>query len=291
VLLIEGILRVGAIVAPRNQGIPTYNSQLWERRYVQYNYARFRDVEHSVSKNAQTRRLLIIGDSFAFGWGIQSIEDRFDFQLARRIKAKTQVTWETINISRGDTHTLDHIQFLKKGLIYNPDVVILLYVFNDIDYLYPVTPRKALPTFSAASILLKNFYIFQELYLRVRQIDLQYVKTRNGKNDPYKDPSLLGTHVEDLSTFVKLAKQSGASVRVVPFDVSLVASDQSRRRYHDFINTLAGAKIPTWSLENAFDHLPYSHIVNNSNDGHPNEIANGIAAEEIAKQWAEDFYN
>ena len=77
----------------------------------------------------------------------------FGAGIGRELTAKTGEQWEVINASRGDTHTRDHIRFLGQGMAYRPDVVLLLYVFNDIDYLHPVTPRMFQSTFAPSAIL------------------------------------------------------------------------------------------------------------------------------------------
>ena len=74
-----------------------------------------------------------------------------------------------------------------------PDAVVLLYVFNDIDYLRPATPRTGWGTLHPAGILFRNSYLFQEIYLRVRASGL----VGNPRPpDPYFDAAVLARHIE-----------------------------------------------------------------------------------------------
>jgi len=290
-LFLEGIIRFKAVIAPTTQGFPSYTSAIWKHYYVKYNWNGFRDAEHPIAKDPKTRRLLIVGNSVAFGWGIKSIKNRFGYQIGKKLTEISREHWEVINMSRGDSHTLEHIEFLKQGLIYKPDVVILLYVFNDIDYLYPITPREAPSALSLIAILFKNFYLFQEVYLRVYHIKHRYLTNNRDAFDPYTDHSLLNLHLQDISTFIKLAKQRGAFVRVVPFDIRLTLGDAFRNRYRNFINAAVASEIPVWSLEKTFNNFQYSQLVVNNFDSHPNELAHRIAAEAIAKQLFKNIYS
>ena len=114
------------------------------RRYVKLNPEGFRDAPHAPVATPGTRRLLLVGDSVAFGWGIVRSEDRLGEQLAERLRASTGQKWELLNASRPDTNTLDHIGFLERMVSYHPDVVALLYVFNDINYLEPAVDEGRL---------------------------------------------------------------------------------------------------------------------------------------------------
>lgn len=74
-LLGEGALRLRAALAPRTHGFPTHTEMQWKRRFVRENSLGFRDVEHPFSAPRGTRRLLVVGDSVAFGSGLDRVED------------------------------------------------------------------------------------------------------------------------------------------------------------------------------------------------------------------------
>lgn len=296
-VLIEGGVRVVRCVAPVVQGFPTYSSELWSRDYVRLNPAGFRDGEHQSSPERPAHRLLVVGDSYAFGWGIRRVEDRFSEVLAEKLRERTGILWESINYSRPDTHTLDHLNFLRSGLFYKPDLVMLLYVFNDVEYLSSVTPREGVsegPThwwerLQPLRVLFNNSFLFQEVYVRARLASYRFVRENDGGYDPYRDGSLIERHLEDVTKFVSLAADAGASVIVIPFDIAIAVDTQQRSRYQDFVERLTKAGVPTLSIMDAFSGYAYERLTVNVLDGHPNELANRLAAEAVDQRLARGF--
>jgi hypothetical protein len=288
-VLAEGVARGKAILAPAPMGFPTYSGEIWADRYVRLNSSGFRDVEHRLDRTNAGRRLLVVGDSYAFGWGVEDIEARFGEQLGAQFSAITGDNWEVLNASRGDTHTLQHIEFLEGMLQYQPDVVVLQYVFNDIDYLYPVTPRSVLAGGQSTVLqrlnpllfLYRNSYAFQEALVRVRLL-----RREAAGADPYADEAMLDAHLRDVKRFVEIAQRSGARAVVVPFDIGVVAGTRARERYAHFVRGAAAAGIPLWSLEGAFDGMEYASLYVNKFDRHPNARAYRAAAEYVARQAA-----
>lgn len=280
----EGFVRFRAVIAPFPQGFPTYTSEMWANYYVRRNKEGFRDTEHSSQRERDIKRILIVGDSFALGWGLNNIEDRLGEQLAAQLSAATHTKWEMINASEGDTHTLDHIEFLKRSLIFQPDIVILLYVFNDIDYLHAVTPRDAaLSSLGVRSILFRNSFFFQELYLLTRLAKLRFQSSRQNQFAGYGDGRAVSQHLRDLTEFVNLASRVSATVRVVHFDFNMVQHPDLRPIYDNFIRQSLAVGIPTWTLNEVFEKYTNTVLRVNRYDGHPNAFANRIAAKRVAE--------
>ncbi|MGH7162405.1 MAG: SGNH/GDSL hydrolase family protein, partial [Planctomycetota bacterium] len=282
----EGAMRTRTAIAPTTHGVPTCSTRAWARRHVRLNAGGFRDSAHAAEARTGTRRLLVVGDSFAFGWGLARCEERFGERLSARLADRTGAAWESMNASRGDSHTLDHVAMLESMARYRPDVVILLYVFNDIDYLVPVTPRENAPGGDAWAklhprrLLFVNSYLFQECYVRLRL--LRYRRRDAGGDDPYFDAAALDRHLDDVAEFAASAKGRGAVVRVAPFDPSVVASSRLRERYRRFVASAAARGIPVTSLESALDGRSYAELTVNAIDGHASALANRLAAEAMA---------
>src|SRR5262249_15357071 len=132
-LIGEGIFRIKVAVAPQLEPFPTSSKMIWQRRYGKLNREGWRDVDHAIPRPAGTRRLLVVGDSFAFGLGIPHIEDRLGEKLTKKLAIMTGDYWEPITASWGGGNTLDEIKLLDRAVVYQPDLVLLIYVFNDID--------------------------------------------------------------------------------------------------------------------------------------------------------------
>jgi lysophospholipase L1-like esterase len=286
----EGAVRVRALVAPATQGFPTYTSALWDRRYVRLNSAGFRDTEHMVARAPGTKRVLLIGDSFAFGLGIPRTGDRMGERLAIALDGATGSVWEPINASHPDRSTLDEIALLDSTIRYRPDVVILVYVFNDIDYLYPVTKRTVLTEAPETAwqrvhpvrLLFRNSFLFQELYVRLRALRSSLPGTQR-ESDPYADSTLVQRHLRDVARFVDKAGQGGAVVGIVPFDPTVAQSPAARTRYESFVGRAIAAGLPVWRVDSAFDGFSLSQLRVNRLDGHPNAVANQVVAARIER--------
>jgi GDSL-like Lipase/Acylhydrolase family len=292
-LVAEGGLRLWAVLAPQPQGYPTYTTALWSRKFASLNQLGFRDAEHTALKSPDVKRLLIVGDSLAFGWGITNTDDRFGEQLAAHLRKQTATNWEVLNASLGDTDTLTHIQYLQTMQRYQPDVILLLYAFNDIDYVMPVTPREG-PSepmtglrdrLSPVRLLFTNCFLFQEVYVRLRMLAYQASSASEGQayEDPYHDNAILDRHLQDVSRLVSLASRTGAIVAIVPFDIKIAASPPHRRRYEHFVQAAMAQGLPVWSAgPEVFARYAYKDLIVNKLDSHPNALAHQLLASCIA---------
>jgi lysophospholipase L1-like esterase len=90
-------------------------------------------------------RILILGDSVAFGWGV-SVEDAFPRQLERRLQLSWGAPIETINSGVPGYNTGQELAVLQLyGDRLQPDAVLLLYVDNDIDAIDPARVHMGVP--------------------------------------------------------------------------------------------------------------------------------------------------
>jgi hypothetical protein len=285
----EGVARCWAVASPISEGFPTYRRLMWVRRYVHLNHAGFRDVDHDPA--SPSRRLLLIGDSYAYGWGMNSTTDRLGERLVGALDSATREPWELYNVSLSALDTRQEIGILRGLPPLHPAVVIVLYVFNDLEYLSPITPRTTLADaprgilgrLSPVRVLFNNSFLYQELYLRFRHVE--FLLARNSPpHDPYADSALVARHLEDICSLVRLAGKDGAQVGIVPFDMSTAFSPASHTRVTTFIRQAVGAGIPVWPIDSALAGRPYASLVVNMLDGHANALANRLAAQALLLQ-------
>jgi hypothetical protein len=294
VLLLEGWARAAAILSPQVQGYPTMRSMVWRHRYVHVNRAGYRDVDHDTTPPADRRRLLMIGDSYGVGEGVDDPNDRLGAVLARTAEAQGGGPWEVIHVVRSNTHTLDHLEFLTEGLTYHPDIVILIYVFNDIEYLRPQQARDLvnehpigiLARLRPDRFLVVNSFAVQELVARARQLRLQPTD-RPSRANLFADSSIMARHLSDLTRFVERARAGGAAPVIVPVDAAVIVGPFWLERYQKFLADLRGANLPVWSLEKAFDGETLDAVSINQLDRHPNSHANRLAAMTLLPQFLE----
>ena len=88
-----------------------------------------RDREYAYAKPADTKRILCLGDSFTFGYGV-AWDDTYASVLENMLDGRrvAGVRWEVINAGVCGTGTAHQLAFLEsEGLRYDPDVVVVCF--------------------------------------------------------------------------------------------------------------------------------------------------------------------
>jgi len=98
---------------------------------VDINSEGLRWAEFQVNKLKGTRRLLVLGDSVVFGWGVE--QDKIFPAVLQEMLDQRGLKWEVISAGVASWNTRTEFEWLKKrGFDYEPDVVLLYIVGNDI---------------------------------------------------------------------------------------------------------------------------------------------------------------
>ncbi|MGC2112244.1 MAG: SGNH/GDSL hydrolase family protein [Candidatus Korobacteraceae bacterium] len=104
-----------------------------------------RDYEYSLEKPPGVYRILILGDSTTFGWGV-AMTDTAAKILERELNAQHipgYQRFEVINAGVGNYDTVQEVTYYKtRGRDFHPDLVVLGYFINDPE---PVPAQKNIP--------------------------------------------------------------------------------------------------------------------------------------------------
>ena len=102
-------------------GVPvTINSRGW------------RDGEFSLKKPEGVRRIMVVGDSVVFGYGVK-LEDMFPKVIERGLNSRGSGRYEVISMGGAGGNTYSQSRIIKENVaIYDPDLVILAFNLNDI---------------------------------------------------------------------------------------------------------------------------------------------------------------
>lgn len=99
-----------------------------------------RDRVYPKKKPAGVTRVLTIGDSITFGYGVAR-EDSYPEKLEKLLNEREPGKWEVINFGTPGTNIKEYVSmFIKRGIEYDPDLVVLGYCLNDID-----PPARGIP--------------------------------------------------------------------------------------------------------------------------------------------------
>jgi hypothetical protein len=101
---------------------------------IETNRQGFRNENFSVAKPPHTARVVFLGDSHMFGWGVAQ-EKTCPYRLQEMLNMKyPQKRWEVINTAVPGYNTAMEIETLeKKALKFSPDIVIMEFICNDLD--------------------------------------------------------------------------------------------------------------------------------------------------------------
>ena len=252
---------------------------------VAINSVGWRDAEYPLEKTAGVPRILMLGDSLAFGWGAPP-EDVTSYRLEKLLNNEGDgKKYEVLNTGIGNTNTaMQTAVFLEKHYRYKPDIVVLNYFINDAE----ITPERR------ESFFLENFYAAVFVGGRYDLLTRQFF----GKTD-WKD-YYQGLYLDDQpgwlaakTAFEKLSRycrEQGIELLVVhypelheltpyPFqgitDLVREEAEQEGRPFLDLLPVVAGEE-------------PTSLWVTPT-DAHPNGKAAGLYAHEL-KDFLEKTY-
>jgi len=148
---------------------------------VSLNSLGHRGDEMPVRKPAGERRILVLGDSVTFGWGVNQGED-FPARLETLLREQNNAVWRVINGGvNGYNSQQEAIFFATEGIAYAPDIVVLVYVSNDVDPVFdpkPVTWRRyptwpsSLPELFGRGLSLSYLYQATKLFQRMQELEM-----------------------------------------------------------------------------------------------------------------------
>jgi len=121
-------------VAFRLLGIEAFPEVERERLGYEENSKGLRDYEYDYQKQDGVFRIVVTGDSFTYGTGVPSMEHIFVKRLERALNADpgSAHRYEVINGAEPGYNTPHEYKWLRdEGIKYEPDLLIVVYFFND----------------------------------------------------------------------------------------------------------------------------------------------------------------
>jgi hypothetical protein len=138
---LEAAVRIAGAGAPRPTGYAPVNTN--RRAMRPRNAAGYRDLERKVPKPDGVRRVLSLGDSFAWGASVE-FEDAYPQRLERALTRRRREPWEVVNLALPGMNTVDQrAQLDREGFTYQPDVILLGFVLNDSEDAAAAETRRA----------------------------------------------------------------------------------------------------------------------------------------------------
>jgi hypothetical protein len=288
-LLAEGAVRLLGAAAPRPTGYAPVNTN--RRAMRPRNANGYRDHERSVPKPSGVRRVVSLGDSFAWGAGIE-FDDAYPQRLERGLVRRRGEPWEVVNLALPGMNSVDHAaQLEQEGMAYAPDVVLLGFVLNDSEDAVAAETRRAADWEEAPDGPPRRALDRSALFRLVRTRLWATAENRRrvtGYRSMYADdaPGWIAAR-RALRSMGALCRTRGVPFVVAIFPLFGNPLDEAypfpeiHRRVGDAAAE-AGAKVV--DLLPAYRGLRWELlVVNGAADEHPNEIAHRIAASVILR--------
>jgi lysophospholipase L1-like esterase len=166
------------------------SSQPWGGVVARTNARGLRGPAFPYAKPPGARRVLYLGDSVTFGYGVARDADTFAFR-ADSLLAAAGLPVETINAAVGGYSPWQHVLWLRdEGTRYAPDLVVVGFVLND------VTERFDLVAFGGA------------------EEPFQLRESYTSRLDRVLAHSAIAFHVRHLAREIKARRRLGEDVRL-----------------------------------------------------------------------------
>lgn len=232
-------------------------------------------------KQPHERRLLVLGDSLAFGWGVEE-RQLFGARLAELLCTQTGASWTSINAGVCSYNSIQERLYLEhRGLALEPDLVVLVFVDNDV-LTYGERWQRAEATKPALRQRLKKILqssrLLQTLTKAAKRDGDQHAT--GPERDLGPDDAGWRSNMQALTELVDLCAARDLDLAIYhfrwrpdPWSDSLLED----ARKHT-------APIPIADTAPWFAGKPLQGLVNSSTDSHPNADAHALTADSMHAQ-------
>ena len=254
---------------------------------VALNSQGLRGPEIPLAKPAGERRILALGDSVTFGWGVDQDQTFSDF-LERSLAPRPDRRWRVLNAGVNGYNTRQEVEYLERaGLSYAPDIVVLTWVDNDVEDAFQpnVTTWRRYPTWpdslpEALSRLRQLSYTFQLGKLLLTAREAEKARREYGASQSVTSHPGWGRVSASLLRLRSVCEEKG--IRLL-FAVSSGAESR-------LLEAVRALGIEAVSLQPAWDAVPEAERFVSRIDSHPSarvhqEMARLLQKEMASRGW------
>ena len=265
--------------------------------------------ERSIEKDKGTYRILVLGDSItAHNWYVESLEAKLN-NSNPKLKYKFEL-WNTGVPGYQVTQYANYLKF--KGIKYNPDMVIIGFCLNDLQYSYHVYYKDRNrfticynPAIALSKKIYLNGFLFKHSYLH----RLLILKIENSLTDAQAGDSYLGVRSYDfklagydnkaegvyyLKIIQNICEERKTALLGVVFPYLKPLSeytDSELYNYNKLIEMLKALMIDYIDLYNYFPEVKrYSLRLHSFDYAHPSIEGHEIVADAIYAHLLENYF-
>jgi hypothetical protein len=231
---------------------PNLNLQ-FIRANVTTNSCGMRSPERPVAKPKNTYRIALLGDSFAFGWGVEQ-KETFAQVLEDTLNRISNggPKFEVLNFGVPGYSTFQEVALFKEmGVQFQPDAVLVYFVQNDFGmpfFIRDISGKGGILTSLKFVQLGRQLFSPGELDKQMQSIGLDPYRAFANLDETCREEGLkcfltINPRKSEMSDFSKLKRLRGLNIRFLPLRESLM----------EYINR---HKIPEDKLTLSFDPHP-----------------------------------
>jgi hypothetical protein len=282
---------------------PLFSLVLDREKLIQKNYPSLgislRDYDYSIEKPEASYRIIGLGDSFAWGWGVPDNRlTMFKYLECWLNAANRGRHFEVINCAQPGTAVEYYETFLKQyGKEFQPDMVIVVFNLND-----PYISHASMVVDRRTEVLLQE----QQDWLSEKSRLYNFIKKRilKKKVNDYTISNIKDSYFgpmrsqrwekaqDDIKKIQAFCREEGIELIIAIFPLLF----ELERKYpfadevREVERFMKSAQIKTINLLSVFDGKKTFVLWSSPTDSHPNEVAHRLAAEAIYRFLvAEDF--
>ena len=229
-------------------------------------------------------RILMLGDSVTFGWGVESdktISKRLENSLSLNLNRKVEV----INAGVGNYNTSMQVEWFETvGLLFSPDIVLLNFFIND---------AEPTPVYKEISFLDKYLYSKVIFLAGVDSAKRKFFGDKNWENYYRSLYSI------DSSGWLDLKKSFLSIVEICKInDLPLIVLDYPEmRRLNPYAFEDISKKIERLSVANSVDYISLLPAIVSERpenlwvsvpDPHPNGYANKLISDFLTNELSQN---
>ena len=241
------------------------------------NRFRLRDEPEPEPKSPKHRRVLFVGDSITYGWGVNRVEDTMSRVTESLLQASLGPHIQTGSIARFNVDTRQERQLLNgrglgwRPLTWQPDVIVLIYDLSDITGESGPAPSRLTPPSSLMRRFMEHsFFVSRFYWTRVFQSGLNE-NHLDWLIEQYKNPDIWKRQSDQIGLLVNdcLSRDIPLIIVLAPFLSAIEHYPEELRDIHvqlaDFLETqgvqaldaidlFAGSKSLDWMVNHADRH-------------------------------------
>ncbi len=268
----------------------TLSSKRWfEKHWRPINSEGYRDIEHDEAALRNNKLVLVVGDSFVAGHGIEDPGDRFAAVLARRLGAG----WSVVLLAKNGWNTRHALQAVTR-YPHRPEAIVLSYFANDIEGAAHRAgfERPSLVAGPPALLrpMVEHSHFLNFAYWRLyrfggsEQLTCRYW---DYLSRCYRDRTIWTAHEKELLAIVDVARNRGTHLLVVVFP-NLTDPQASEPYTTKVVELLRARSVQVIEVAEVIAGRETSELVVNSFDAHPSVALHHEIGELLYRQLSSD---